>query len=103
MDIEENMKQWVGIELSSGQERKCVMGEKKFKRREEIEGFLVFISFVRLNFASGDPSNVLSFNCIASSFFALRSSRLVSTREYRVRLKQLDWKVDPDYCVSRGI
>jgi hypothetical protein len=75
------------------------MGEKKFKRREEIEGFLVFISFVRLNFASGDPRSVLSLNCIASSFFALRFSRLVSTRDKTAGLESRPRLL----CVSRNL
>jgi hypothetical protein len=37
MDIEENMKQLVGIELNSDQEKKVLLERKKIKRREEIE------------------------------------------------------------------
>jgi len=55
MDIEENVKQWVGIELSSGQERKVLWEKRNLREEKRSKDRRVFISFVGLNFASGDP------------------------------------------------
>jgi hypothetical protein len=52
MDIEENMKQLVGIELSSGQETNVLLERKKLREEKRSKDF---ISFVGLHLASGDP------------------------------------------------